>query len=201
MASAVPPAITARVERRRLPGSASRSDRIKKSCPYRSQLVMSPEIVTIASIASVYRKRGADLFRLALARTSDRELARDVVQGSFARAIRARAGFRGSGSLEAWLCRCVLNATRDSRLSAGERELHEADADRFAPKPVAPNADVRVAVRRLTAHQRDVLFLRFCLDYDYLTIAETLGIEAGTVSATLHVARRTLAQALEEVAR
>jgi RNA polymerase sigma-70 factor (ECF subfamily) len=160
---------------------------------------MNSKIVTIESIESVYRNRGADYFRLALARTSDPELARDAVQEGFARAIRAQADFRGSGSLEAWICRCVLNAAHDSRPPAGEYELHEADD--VVWKPETPDAEVRAAVRRLPARQRDALFLRFYLDFDYATIAETLGVEVGTVSATLHAAQKTLTQALEEVAK
>jgi RNA polymerase sigma factor (sigma-70 family) len=160
---------------------------------------MNSKAVTIESIESVYRNRGEDFFRLALARTSDPDLARDAVQEGFARAIRARAGFRGSGSLEAWICRCILNATPDSRAPADEHELREVDG--IVWKTETPDADVREAVSRLPARQRDALFLRFYLDFDYLTIAETLGIEVGTVSATLHAAREKLAQALEEVAR
>jgi RNA polymerase sigma factor (sigma-70 family) len=160
---------------------------------------MNEEAITIESIESVYRNRAADFFRLALARTSDPELAHDAVQEGFARAIRARAGFRGSGSLEAWICRCVLNATHDSHPPAAEHELREADG--VVRKPETPDAEVRAAVRRLPARQRDALFLRFYLDFDYLSIAETLGVEVGTVSATLHAARENLTQALEEVAR
>jgi RNA polymerase sigma-70 factor (ECF subfamily) len=160
---------------------------------------MEQKGVTIRSIETVYRKRASGFFRLALARTSDPELSRDAVQEGFARAIRARTGFRGSGSLEAWICRCVLNATRDSRLSAAEHELRETEG--VVWKAETPDAEVRAAVRQLPARQRDVLFLRFYLDFDYLTIAETLGIEVGTVSATLHAARENLSQALEEVPR
>lgn len=160
---------------------------------------MGYKAVTIESIESVYRNRGADFFRLALARTSNPKLARDAVQEGFARAIRARVGFRGSGSLETWICRCVLNATHDSRLPAVEHELH--DVDGVVWKPETPDGEVRAAVRRLPARQRDVLFLRFYLDFDYLTIAELLGIEVGTVSATLHAARKSLTQAFEEVAK
>jgi RNA polymerase sigma factor (sigma-70 family) len=159
----------------------------------------SKTVKSFESIESVYRNRAADFFRLALARTSDPELARDAVQEGFARAIRARSGFRGSGSLEAWICRCVLNATRDSRPPAAEHELREVDG--IVWKTETPDAEVRAAVRRLPARQRDALFLRFYLDFDYLTISKTLGIEVGTVSATLHAARENLAQALEEVAK
>jgi RNA polymerase sigma factor (sigma-70 family) len=60
---------------------------------------------------------------------------------------------------------------------------------------------VRAAVRRLPQRQRDALFLRHYLDFDYAAIAEALEIEVGTVSATLHAARAALADDLEEVAR
>jgi len=160
---------------------------------------VSSEIVTIESIKSAYRRRGESLFRLALARTADPEIARDAVRNSFARAIRARAGFIGSASLEEWICRCVLNATAGSRPPAGEDEPREVNDAVW--ETAAFDARVRAAVHRLPAHERNVLVLRFYLDHDCLTIAETLGIEVETVSAKLQAARRNLNQALEEVAR
>jgi RNA polymerase sigma factor (sigma-70 family) len=92
-----------------------------------------------------------------------------------------------------------LNATRDSRLSAPEPELLGSEG--AAWKAETSDAEVRAAVRQLPTRQRDVLFLRYYLDFDYLTIAETLGIEVGTVSATLQAARTNLTRALEEVPR
>jgi RNA polymerase sigma factor (sigma-70 family) len=69
---------------------------------------------------------------------------------------------------------------------------------------VPTNADaaiVREAVRQLPARQRDALYLRFYLGFEYAAIAETLGVEVGTVSATLHAARTSLAHTLQEVSR
>jgi DNA-directed RNA polymerase specialized sigma24 family protein len=43
------------------------------------------------------------------------------------------------------------------------------------------------------------LFLRFYLDLDYSAISDALGIEVGTVAATLHSARTVLARVLQEV--
>jgi RNA polymerase sigma factor (sigma-70 family) len=159
---------------------------------------MSREARMLQAIEAVYRGRGADFFRFALARTSDPELARDAVQEGFALAIRARHGFRGSGSLEAWIGRCVLNAAVDASQTVGDQELDE-EAEIPPSTPETADEDVRSALRRLPQRQRDALFLRFYLDFDYATIAETLGIEVGTVSATLHAARENLTQALQEV--
>ncbi|HEV7642292.1 MAG TPA: sigma-70 family RNA polymerase sigma factor [Gaiellaceae bacterium] len=159
---------------------------------------MSRESELLQAIEAVYRGRGADFFRFALARTSDPELARDAVQEGFARAIRAAHSFRGSGSLEAWISRCVLNAAIDASRTAGTQELGEA-ADDGGPPSSGADGEVREALRRLPVRQRDALFLRYYLDFDYATIAETLGVEVGTVSATLHAARENLMHALQEV--
>jgi RNA polymerase sigma factor (sigma-70 family) len=156
--------------------------------------------VSLTDIEAVYRSRGADFFRLALVRTGDGESARDAVQEGFARAIRGRHSFRGAGPLEAWIARCVMNAAHDlarrTQLAA-EGDLPSEDSDLAAAEGHA----VREALRRLPPRQRDALFLRFYLDFDYATIAEALGIEVGTVSATLHAARATLADNLQEVTK
>jgi RNA polymerase sigma-70 factor (ECF subfamily) len=149
----------------------------------------------LADIERVYRARGADFFRFALARTGDPEAARDAVQDGFARALRARRSFRGQGSLEAWLARCVINAAHDlARRSPPDlpepSPPTEADADATA---------IREAVRRLPQRQRDALFLRYYLGLDYSDIAEVLGVKVGTVSATLHAARASLGASLQEV--
>jgi RNA polymerase sigma factor (sigma-70 family) len=167
---------------------------------------VSQDSTLLVEIENIYRSRGADFFRLALAKTSDPEAARDAVQDGFAQAIRGLHSYRGSGSLEAWLARCVINAAHDVRRAAGDARVgeHRATADGTSVDSAGSQADaaiVREAVRRLPERQRDALYLRFYLGFEYAAIAETLGIEVGTVSATLHAARASLAQTLQEVLR
>jgi DNA-directed RNA polymerase specialized sigma24 family protein len=52
---------------------------------------------SLAEIEAVYRPRGADFFRLALAKTGDPEAARDAVQDGFAQAIRSRSSYLVGG--------------------------------------------------------------------------------------------------------
>jgi RNA polymerase sigma factor (sigma-70 family) len=154
---------------------------------------------SVEAIEDVYRRRAGAFFRLVLARTGGVEDAREAVQEGFAKAVRGRDSFRGEGPLDAWVARCVINAAADrSRAFLAESVIAEdggsgnslADGDVIA---------LRVAIRGLPARQRDALFLRHYLDFDYASIAETLGIEVGTVSATLHAARASLRQSLQEV--
>ena len=53
----------------------------------------------------------------------------------------------------------------------------------------------------LPPRQRAALFLRYYADLDYRSIADVLGVEVGTVSATLSAAHATLRKALKEVER
>ena len=168
---------------------------------------MPEDSTLLVEIENIYRDRGADFFRLALAKTGDPEAARDAVQDGFAQALRGRRSFRGSGSLEAWVARCVINAAHYVRRGASRTaELDELPTTDFGNSENAAvrNADaaiVRQAVRRLPERQRDALYLRFYLGFEYAAMAEALDIEVGTVSATLHAARASLAQDLQEVLR
>jgi RNA polymerase sigma-70 factor (ECF subfamily) len=162
---------------------------------------------SLAEIESVYRSRGADFLRLALARTGQVETAREAVQEGFARAIRGRSSYRGTGSLDAWIARCVINVAQDlvrqPRLGAhDEAGAQMASNGRPEQGTVSPPeleaGIVREAVRQLPQRQRDALYLRFYLGFDYAAIAETLGIGIGTVSATLHAARAGLAHNLKQ---
>jgi RNA polymerase sigma-70 factor (ECF subfamily) len=155
---------------------------------------------TLPEIEDAYRRRGHDFYRFALARTGDPSAAQDAVQEGFAHAIRGRKTFRRSGTIDAWIGRCVVNAAKDAAQCRIARDPLPEWVE-AASAPVPPDEGVRRAVRALPERQRDALFLRFYLDFDYDAIAEALGVKVGTVSATLHAARQTLTQRLEEVAR
>ena len=152
---------------------------------------------TIAAIEDVYRRRYPRFLRVARATLGDDDRARDVVQEAFAHAIRSRFDFRDEGSLEGWIWRTLVN------LCADERRLPEP---RTQTEP-APNGhppewpEVRAAVAALPERQRLALFLRHYADLDYEAIATALGVQRGTVAATLHAAHESLRRTLPEVQR
>jgi RNA polymerase sigma factor (sigma-70 family) len=158
--------------------------------------------VSLEAIEALYRTRAADFFRFALAKSGDPERARDAVQDGFAHAIRSLATFRGTGPLEAWVARCVINAAYDLNRAVSQTPAeHDDVAADSVIESDAGAAVVREAVQRLPARQRDALYLRYYLDLDYRAIADVLDVEVGTVSATLHAARNSLRDALQEVPR
>ena len=155
----------------------------------------------LEEIEAVYRRRLAELRRVATAITGSREAGLDAVQDAFAEAIRQRGSFRGEGSLDAWLWRIVVNTARDYTLARTTLPLDddEGGSDVGSATSDSVGVDLHALVSQLPERQRLTLFLRYYADLDYGTIAEALQISPGTVGATLNQAREGLRQLLNEV--
>jgi len=152
---------------------------------------------TAAGIEAVYRARASEFLRVATAIAGSREGGRDAVQEALTRAFARRTTFRGTGTVEAWLWKAVVNSARTVR----DRSPRVAEAmdETAAHDAVDERRDaVRAAVAELPERQRLALFLRYYADLDYAAIASALGVRRGTVSATLNHAHETLRAALGE---
>ena len=148
------------------------------------------------ALAELYTAKYGRFLHVALAVAGDVAAAHDAVQDGFARALQKVETFRGSGSLESWVWTIVLNEARAARA----RVLPVVDpVDIVAPNGSAKQPELRALIARLPERQRLVVFLRYFADLDYRSIADALGIEVGTVSATLNAAHATLRRSLEEV--
>ena len=147
-----------------------------------------------ARIESLYRSRFAEFERVARGVTSNREAALEAVQEGFADALRAAGSWEGRGPLEAWVWRCVVNRARKTR---GRPAVEAPDGLEVGSGPGSDWA-LRARIAALPERQRLVVFLRYFADLGYREIAEALGIEVGTVAATLHAAHASLRSALTE---
>lgn len=158
---------------------------------------------SVAALGRLYQRRYPTFVRVAEAIVGDPDLAHDVVQDAFARAIRSRFDFRGEGSLDGWVWRTVVNTARNARRdrSSAHLMLEEAAAEVESANGRPADPQVRALVAALPERQRLVLFLRYYADLDYRQIAEALAIETGTVGATLSHAHAAIRRALEEVQR
>jgi RNA polymerase sigma-70 factor (ECF subfamily) len=152
-------------------------------------------VTRLHELELLYATRRTSLVRLAWAICGDSERAADAVQDAFVACVRARDSFRGEGPLEAWVARAVVNAARKTR---GRRRPLLAPVE-VADGPSSVDPRIAPAVAALPERQRLVVFLRYYVDLDYRAIATVLGIEVGTVSATLAAAHGSLRVALEEV--
>jgi RNA polymerase sigma-70 factor (ECF subfamily) len=149
----------------------------------------------LEEIERVYRTGYPTYLRVACAITDSPDLGHDAVQEAFVRAIRSRGSYRARGSLEGWIWRIVVNAARDRRVAAVEQV-----PEGVPPEPADEGRGVlREAIAHLPERQRLAIFLRYFADLDQASIAQALAVRPGTVAATLHAARETLRESLEEV--
>jgi RNA polymerase sigma factor (sigma-70 family) len=157
--------------------------------------VVSKQGASEAEIEDVYRRRYSSFLRLGYALLGGQEQARDAVQETFATALRARASFRGEGSLDGWLWRTMLNVCRQEQ----RRLAHYTDAE---PPEVASNGHatewpkLRATIAALPEQQRTTVFLRYYAGLTQDESAEVLGVRPGTVAAALNHARAKLRSAL-----
>jgi len=147
-------------------------------------------------LESLYRSDFSQFVRVARAVTNDPDSALEAVQEGFADALRNAGQWKDEGPLEGWVWRCVVNRARKTRrrpvVATWGDERRDGSDD-------AGDSDLRARLAALPERQRLVVFLRYFADLEYREIASALGIEVGTVSATLHAAHAALREALEEV--
>jgi RNA polymerase sigma-70 factor (ECF subfamily) len=144
-------------------------------------------------IESIYRSEHVQFARVARALTGDGESALEAVQEGFADALGNAEQWSGRGSLEGWVWRCVINRARKARPHRAPVVIPERNGRHIEGDP-----ELRACLAALPERQRLVVFLRYFADLSYREIAETLEIEVGTISATLHAAHDSLRAALEE---
>jgi RNA polymerase sigma factor (sigma-70 family) len=137
---------------------------------------------------------------VATAILGDEASGHDAVQEGFAQALREQRSFRGDGPVEAWVWRVVVNAALAARRGReARREAPEAVEHGDANGHVSDEAGVRAWVAALPERQRLAVYLRYYADLDYRSIAHALGVEVGTVSATLSSAHQALRQSLKRL--
>jgi RNA polymerase sigma-70 factor (ECF subfamily) len=157
---------------------------------------------------------GPRLYSYLVRLTADPELARDLVQDTLVRALKALLGGARPDDLRAWLLRIATNLARDDRKSAYRQRVALYDAlDPPEGAAFEPSAErcaldaalvagrekaVQRALRTLAPELREVIVLRFGEDLPVRTIAAVVGIPEGTVKSRLYRAYRALEESLAD---
>jgi RNA polymerase sigma-70 factor (sigma-E family) len=140
------------------------------------------------------------LCQMAYVLLGDPSRAEDVVQEAFLRTFAGWGRIRQPALAHIYLRKAVLNQCRSGlrrRLSEtrgnalvtmGER-AKESDFESAR----ATRLDITAAVRLLPTRQRETVVLRYFLDLGEVEIAQTLGVNVGTVKSQLAKARQNLA--------
>lgn len=171
------------------------------------QRVLDGDVNEYEKLVLEYQK---NVYNLALRMTGDAEDAADMAQEAFIKAYNSLASYRGDSRFSVWLYRIVSNVCLDFlrarkrrqtvSLSVvddeGEETELEISDESASPEKLLERSMTRDAVRRglqeLTPEYRQILILRELQGMSYDEIAETLGLESGTVKSRIFRARKKL---------
>ena len=149
------------------------------------------------------------LFNFAHWLCGDRDEAEELVQETFAKALKGFSTFREGTNFRAWIFRILRNTFLTSRtgLAASstvsfepEDEQLLADTSGATPESLVIASATREAIERaiesLSLPYREVLLLADVEEMSYQQIAETIGAPLGTVMSRLARARKAVRKAL-----
>lgn len=150
------------------------------------------------------------LYNYACWLAGDRADAEDLVQETYAKALKGFASFAEGTNLRAWMFRILRNAFLNSRaglaaqktgyLEDEEIRPEDAMADEVTPEMILLRSEsqdaVFAALESLPVSHREIILLCDVDEMSYREIAQVLGVPTGTVMSRLSRARASLRQAL-----
>ncbi|GMV97808.1 MAG: DNA-directed RNA polymerase sigma-70 factor [Phycisphaerae bacterium] len=153
-----------------------------------------------AAFRALVDQHGRYLYGVAFGLTGHAADAEDLVQETFAGALKGR--FRGESSLRTWLVGILVRQASQLRRSR-RRRVRPASLDDPAvharvggtaatARGAEARLDLATMLESLSAEHRAVVVLREIEGQSYEEMARTLGVPVGTVESRLHRAREEL---------
>ena len=149
----------------------------------------------------------AQLYNFAYWLTGNRDEAEDLVQETYAKALKGFSSFALGTNFRAWMYRILRNTFLTSRtglkaIVSFDDEENEVPEPASADNPESlllarrDSEQIRVALEQLAVPQREIILLCDVEELSYKEIAETLGVPIGTVMSRLSRARQALRELL-----
>jgi RNA polymerase sigma-70 factor (ECF subfamily) len=156
-----------------------------------------------AAQAALIRETQADVWRLC-AHLADRQVAEDLTQETFLRALPALARFEGRSSLRTWLLSIARRVCADHLRTKKRRGLvlvgedtALADLQRDVPADeVGGTVAAQDVLDRLEPERREAFVLTQLIGLPYAEAAEVVGCPIGTIRSRVARARADLVEAL-----
>jgi len=157
---------------------------------------------------ALYGRYSGEIWALAYARWMNSHTAMDIMQEAFLRLWKKLEEGEKIGNPRAWLLRVARNLAEDHAKSAFRRNgTHPPQTmNGLQSRDVPPLenlereetfAQVRTILQEMLQPDREILTLRYALDYNTNEIADLLGINATAVHMRLSRARQRLADRLK----
>ncbi|MGH7532170.1 MAG: RNA polymerase sigma factor [Gemmatimonadales bacterium] len=199
-------------ERRALPAGATDQD-----------IVLAARLGSEAAYRELLKRYERPVFSLIYRMVRDRELAEDLTQETFIKALNALDSYRPEYKFSSWIFKIANNAaidqlrrreldtlSLDGAPSAETAEAIEATSLQVGSKGESPldeleakeiGTAIEQAIGRLRPEYRSCILLRHVEGRAYEEIAEMLDLPLGTVKTYIHRARNELREYLSDLKR
>ena len=188
--------------------------------PLETQFIERLKEGDAAAFEALIEERTGEVYGLLYRLTENSEEARDLTQETFLRAFQSIGQFRGESDLRTWIYRIAINQARnkwrwwrrrrrDATVSLDSENAHgnhplidslPSERDQSPEQETLAHERehaLRKALHSLSLSYRETVILRDIEGFTYEEIAETLGINVGTVKSRLARGRQELRQRLE----
>jgi RNA polymerase sigma-70 factor, ECF subfamily len=156
---------------------------------------------------ALYERYSREVWALAYARWMNADTAQDIMQEAFLRLWKQWLDGEKILNPRAWLLRVARNLAEDHAKSAFSRNGTQPPQTMNGVYAKSPHpwerleqqeafAQVRLTLHELPEADREILTLRYALDYDTEEIADVLAIQVTAVHMRLSRARQRLAERL-----
>jgi RNA polymerase sigma-70 factor (ECF subfamily) len=171
---------------------------------------VAEERLTVATFEEVAMPLFDQLYNFAHWLAQDRADAEDLVQETYAKALKGFSSFQPGTNFRAWMYRILRNTFLTSRTGLKATATVPLDCDdgpELTAGPETPETilidhsqhqQLQIAIDALPVHFREVLLLCEVEEMAYQEIAETLSIPIGTVMSRLSRARKALRESLQQ---
>ena len=163
--------------------------------------------LVFAIIFQIIKMFASKMFAVCMRYSSNREEAEDTLQEAFMKVFENISKFKGTGSLEGWISRIMVNealqkfrSSKQEKLSVSINENHELPimySDNEILSRIGAK-ELMAMIQNLSPSYRMVFNLYVFEGYKHKEIAEQLGISEGTSKSNLSDARTILQRAINQ---
>ncbi len=151
----------------------------------------------VESFGELCRRHYVAMVAIAYAVLSDRQLAEDAAQESFARALVRVRSLKDRAKFAPWLAAICRNVAKDMA-AARARQTSTEDPSQVTQQNNDDETGrlVRRAIEQLPARTRELIVLRYYDNLSYECMASVLGISPAAINGKLTRAKRKMAEYL-----
>ena len=171
---------------------------------YRCKLLIQKEVSALKEIEKAYTQHAKDVYRYLLSLTHDENLAEELTQEIFFRAMRTIDRYDGSCKLSVWLCQIAKHLwyqwlSKRSRQKEVELTDQVPCQDSLEQSALfhMEKTELYQAIHKLPDPMRELVYLRLTGEYSFAEIGSLLGKNENWARTTFYRAKQKIMKEME----